>query len=533
MNSVMKHSFSNVPKVDIQRSAFDRTSAYKTTFNSGYLIPFFLDEVLPGDTFNVDTTMFARLATPIVPLMDNMYLDTQYFFVPNRLLWSNFQKFMGERTPDPDSSTDYLIPTLPRPAGTGFVVGTLADYFGLPTGVVGVNGFSVNSLPFRMYNLIWNEWYRDQNIQDSVVVDLGDGPDDISDYVLLRRGKRHDYFTSCLPWPQIGPSIPLPLTGDIAITGIGKGTQSYSDYTNKAVYTTDGSGTVVFAKASAANGTADNSIFVEEDPNNTGYPNIRGDLSSVTAATINELRQAFQLQRMAERDARGGTRYVEILRAHFSVVSPDARLQRPEFLASSSHAININPVQQTSESADTPQGNLAAYGLVTGRNGFTKSFVEHGYVIGLLSVRADLTYQQGVDRMWSRRTKYDIYWPALAHLGEQAVPVSEIYIKGVTATDATIFGYQERFAEYRYKRSLITGELRSTFAQSLDVWHLSQEFTDYPTLSSTFIQDNPPIDRVIAVTSPVSPQFILDCFIKNRTVRPMPTYSVPGNIDRF
>lgn len=521
--SVMKHDFSQVPRADMQRSVFNRTHGYKTTFDAGYLVPVYVDEVLPGDTFNVHANFFARLATPITPFMDNLHFDVQYFSVPVRLIWDNFNKFMGEQT-NPGDSTDYVLPTITSPAG-GWLVGSLSDYFGLPTEVAGL---TVTSLWHRGYNLIFNEWYRDQNLQDRVVVDKDDGPDLDTDYALLRRGKRHDYFTSCLPWPQKGDAVGLPLGGDAPITGLGITSGSSISGTSKSVNITDGVAPVTFGLSYES--TLRN-LSIEDDPNNAGYPNVRADLTGVTAATINDLREAFQLQKLLERDARGGTRYNEIVNSHFGVVSSDYRHMRPEYLGGSSVPININQVPQTSETTiDSPQGNLSAYGTISSRNGFVKSFTEHCIIIGIASVRADLTYQQGIPRMFSRSTKYDFYWPALAHLGEQAVLNKEIYAQG-DANDDLVFGYQERWAEYRYYPSKITGKLRSTYATSLDVWHLSQEFTSLPALNSTFIVENPPMDRVIAVTS--EPHFILDSYIQNKTVRPMPTYSVPGLIDHF
>lgn len=526
MRSVMAHQFSQIPRAEIQRSSFNRSHGYKTTFDSGYLVPFYVDEVLPGDTFNLKCTLFARLATPIVPFMDNMFMETFFFFVPNRLLWDNWQKFNGEQE-NPGDSTDFLIPTMTN--SVPYEVGWLADYFGIPTGIANLE---VNALPFRAYNLIYNEWFRDENLQDSVPVPKGDGPDDIYDYKLLRRGKRHDYFTSALPWPQKGPGVEIPLGTSAPIHGLSNGSLTNlvtSTATNVGSYSlNEGANTYAF-------GSVGNSSVGKASLSNilVGQPDsIYADLTTATAYTINSLRQAFQVQRLYERDARGGTRYTEILRAHFGVVSPDARLQRPEYLGGSSSPININPVQQTSATDSTsPQGNLAAFGLTSSKiHGFTKSFVEHGYIIGLVNVRADLTYQQGLQRLWSRQTRFDFYWPALAHLGEQAVLNKEIYAQG-TAADDDVFGYQERYAEYRYYPSLITGKFRSTYAHPLDMWHLSQKFDSLPTLSAQFIEDNPPLSRVIAVQD--EPQFLLDTYFSLNCVRPMPVYSVPGLVDHF
>lgn len=522
MKSSNQHLFSQIPRADIQRSSFNRSHGYKTTLDSGYLVPFFIDEVLPGDTFNLKATLFGRLSTPVVPFMDNMYLETFFFFVPNRLVWDNWQKFNGEQK-NPGDSTDFLIPTLE--AGK-HEVGSIADYFGIPTGV---SLDKINALPFRAYNLIYNEWFRDENLQDSLEVPTGDGPDPINKYNLVRRGKRHDYFTSCLPWPQKGPGVELPLGATANLNG----TLSVPGGSYTLNVNTDGNALSHNPNWAWQSGSSVNpTITVPTNRIDMSKSGVTVDLSSATAITINSLRQAFQLQKLYERDARGGTRYTEILRAHFGVISPDARLQRPEYLGGSSTRININPVQQTSATDTTsPQGNLAAYGVLGDKvNGFTKSFVEHGYIIGLVNVRADLTYQQGLNRMWSRQTRFDFYWPALAHLGEQAVLNKEIYAQG-TEADNEVFGYQERWAEYRYFPSQITGKFRSIDSQSLDVWHLAQEFAELPKLNTEFIVDNPPVARVLAVQN--EPQILLDCYFSLNCVRPMPTYSVPGLVDHF
>mgnify|MGYP000455519873 CR=1 FL=1 len=527
MKSVMTHMFRHAPSVDIPRSKFNRSHGLKTTFDSGYLIPILCDEVVPGDTFNLNMTGFARLATPIHPFMDNLFMDTFFFFVPNRLLWTKWEKFNGAQD-NPGDSTDFTMPIMAAPASTGYANGTIYDYMGLPTQVP---DYEHNVFHLRAYNLIYREWFRDQNLVDSPDVDTSVGPDSTSQYALLRRGKRHDYFTSCLPWPQKGDSVDLPLGQTAPIAGEFK-VRNSADTSQS--FLRQGAGTDIVVDGSIG---VTNALFADDDATDALY----ADLSDATSATINQLRQAFQLQKLFERDARGGTRYVEIIKSHFGVTSPDFRLQRPEYLGGGSQRININPVAQTSSTdATTPQGNLSGYGVgAFSGHGFTKSFTEHGVILGLINVRADLTYQQGLDKMFSRSTRYDFYYPSFAHLGEQAVLTQEIYCQdpttdtGSTGTpdNEKVFGYQERYAEMRYKPSKITGKMRSNDAQTLDAWHLSQDFASMPTLNDDFILEDPPVDRVVVVNT--EPQFLFDAYFDYICARPMPTYSVPGLIDHF
>ena len=558
--------FSTLPKANISRSQFDRSSSLKTSFNVGDVVPFYLDEVLPGDTFKISTSKVVRFQTLLTPMMDNVYLDTYYFFVPNRLVWDHWKEFNGENTQSAwIPEVEYSIPQVTAPSG-GWNIGTIADYFGIPTGV---SGLSVSALPFRAYTMIMNEWFRDQNLVDPLLLDTDDttrvGSNDAGiDKVELGgkpfvAAKYHDYFTSCLPAPQKGPDVMIPVTGAgaslpvVALNQDASVASGLSTFYN-TVYTgfastnkpeirsygvaRDGSAPSVEPSEKSFPANLASIPATGVDPKN-GYPVMPANLwaintGSQAAATINQLRMAFQIQKLYERDARGGTRYTEILRSHFGVVSPDARLQRPEYLGGNRIPININQVIQTSGTVEgsTPQGATSGQSLTTDRHSdFTKSFTEHGYVIGLLVARYDHTYQQGLDRLWSRKGRFDFYWPVLANIGEQAVKNKEIYAQG-TEVDDEVFGYQEAWAEYRYKPNRVTGEMRSSAPASLDVWHLGDDYSALPRLSAEWIQeDAKTVDRVLAVQSSVSNQLFADLYVKNICTRPMPMYSIPGLID--
>ena len=578
----MQHTFSAIPRAMIPRSVFDRSHSVKTTFDEGRLVPVYLEEVLPGDSFKLDVNLFCRLTSPLqVPIVDDMDLDIHFFYVPFRLLWDNWERMNGQQD-NPGDSTDYMTPIIKLDCKSSLKATwaqSVQDYFGVPLTNNASGSLDILAFPFRAYNLIYNEWYRDQNLQHSAPVWKGEdetekqkvykadgsvvemteaeywnlGPagngDTVEGGTLKRRAKRHDYFTSCLPWPQKGPGVELPL-GGVAPLGIYEITGNTASTSNIGNRLADfvGAGTIQGAIGSTYSfvsgdklGTKNPySVFQDgagrvpwEQTNSSAVASVYGaDLSFASAATINSLRQAFQLQKLYERDARGGTRYTEILRSHFGVVSPDARLQRPEYLGGSTQRVVINPVTQTSATNDTtPQANLAAFGVTgSSKRGFRKSFVEHGLIIGLVSVRSNLTYQQGLNRFLSRRTRFDFYWPALAHLGEQAVLNKEIFAQG-TEKDDEVFGYQERWSEYRYHPSMITGKMRSTINTPLDFWHLGQKFDELPKLNSDFIVENAPLGRCVAV--PSEPHFLLDVFFSCKAARPMPVYSVPGLIDHF
>lgn len=551
---VRGHRFSDAPAMYMRRTKFDRSHVYKTTFDAGKLIPIFVDEVLPGDTTRMSVNYFARLATPIKPIMDNIYLDWFFFFVPNRLVWEHWQNFCFEQE-DPDDSTDYVVPTVTATGNSNNAyIGSLWDYFGLPINTSN-NISNINALPFRAVYLIWNEWFRDENLQKSVKIQKGDanevldssrssdqpswvfssGTTIVAGLACPPRGKRHDYFTSALPWTQKGPGVSIGLAGTAPV----QGEFSISGFKTGVVTAEDTSNQLQALAVAGKNGRISGYPEITSWPTNNvtvgglTQSGLIANLDESSVFTINSLRTAFQMQKFYERLARGGSRYTEVLRSFFGVVSPDARLQRPEFLGSFTKMVNVNPIAQTSATDDTsPQGNLSAYGVTASKfHGFTKSFVEHGYIIGFVCARADLTYQQGINKMWLRSTVYDFYWPTFAHLGEQAIELREIYAQGSEA-DTTVFGYQERYAEYRYKPSQITGKFRSSVTGgTLDKWHLSQFFKNAPTLNEEFIVENPPIERIIAV--PSEPQFLLDIGFRYTTIRPMPMFGTPGLVDHF
>lgn len=516
-----QHSFAVAqPGVNRDRSTFDRPSRTTTAIDGGYIYPIYIDEVLPGDTFQMRSQLKGWLATPTVPFLDNLYLDTFYFFVPNRLVWENWQKFQGEKV-NPGDTTTYTVPQMSILGGASTGAGKLADFMGIPTIAT---TFEVNAMPFRGYNLIWNEFFRDTNLQDSVTVDRDDANSDEADYVLMKRGRRKDYLSGCLPFAQRGDAVELslgtsapvvPTTSGIPEVLIGVGNQ------HKLIFQIADPGPVKFDAGSFPSGDEDVKWVVS---------GLETDLSAATASTVNELRQSIAIQQLLELDARGGARYTEQLKARFGVTSADQRLQRPEFLGGGHSNISVTPVPATTENSNLFVGHLAAFGHVdSSGGGFTHSFTEHGFVIGLVSLRADYTYQEGVPRMWTRQTRYEYYEPALAHLGEQPVYNQEIFVSN-DANDLLVWGYQERSAEYKYGNSMLTSILRSDHPIPIDFWTLAQHFQTLPTLGDTFIQENPPIDRVIS--TPSEPHLVLDCYFSNRCTRVMPVFNTPG-LTRF
>ena len=524
IGSAHQHKFSEVPHADIQRSTFDRTHGLKTTFNAGQLIPVYVDEALPGDTFSCNMTAFSRLATPIHPTMDNAFMDSHFFAIPVRLVWDDFEEFMGEtktyKAPGatrldgtPDFTVAAPIPPTITAGGSGEAEFSLSDYFGIPTKQANLE---FSALWHRAYTLVWNDWFRDENLQAPKTISTASGAD-ATTYALLNRGKKHDYFTSALPWPQKGADVTLPL-GTLAPIA----TTAYNGGPSDKISIVDGQSNEVNLMAPASGLISmDSTLAANTAP-------MYADLSDATSATINQLRLAFATQKFLEIQARGGSRYIEVIKNHFNVTSPDARLQRPEYLGGGSSPVNISPVAQTSSTdATTPQGNLSAIGTtVLSGHSFTKSFTEHTIVIGLVSVRTDLTYQQGLNRMFSRETIYDYYWPTLSTIGEQAVKNKEIYAQG-TADDELTFGYQERYAEYRYKPSSVTGKFRSNATGTLESWHYAQEYASLPLLGDSWIQvTDTNVQRTLAVAT--EPQFIFDSLFKLRCTRPMPVNSIPG-----
>lgn len=529
----------NPTNLDISRSKFERSHSVKTSFNVGDIIPFYVDEVLPGDTFQIDTSKVVRLQTPITPFMDNIYLDTYYFFVPNRIVWEHWKQFQGENTESAWlPTTEYTVPQITAPEG-GFAEGTIADYFGIPTKVPGL---SVNALPFRAYALICNEWFRDQNLCDPLNIPLSDATvvgvntgnfvtDVAKGGLPYKAAKYHDYFTSALPAPQKGEDVGIGLAGDIPVVPSSTADNNIVNPLKwKALPGNTIGGGELCASSEATYLRGSTFSF---GANSVAPSNLVGTLSDTSAISINELRLAFQMQRLLEKDARSGTRYVEVLKAHFGVTSPDARLQRPEYLGGNRIPISVSQTIQTSQTTqDSPLGDTGAYSLtVDSHSDFTRSFTEHGFVIGLMVARYDHTYQYGLERQWSRKTRFDYYFPVLANIGEQAIKNKEIYATG-TKQDDEVFGYQEAWADYRYKPSRVTGEMRSNSSKTLDFWHVADKYSELPKLSASWIfEDKSNVDRVLEVTSQVANQLFADIYIRNYTTRPMPLYSIPGLVD--
>ena len=539
------HNFAQIPWTEIPRSSFSRSHTQKTTMDAGLLYPIYVDDMLPSDTFSVDLTVFGRMSNAtVVPFMDNLYFDIQCFIVPYRLVWDNFKKFMGERR-SPGDSVDYLIPQVVA-GSNGFGADSLYDHMGVYPFAANL---SVSALFGRAYILIWNEWYRDENLQDWHNLSFGDGPDNVANFVILPRGKRHDYFTSSLPWPQKGDSVMIP--GSDMITAPVITSVDTHDVNKSLVWKgTDGSNipnNTLFGTINNAQRIFNSNANTVQGTTNPVPVNLVADIQGVPLVSVNVLRQGFAAQRLLEKDARGGTRYTEVIRTHFGTVSPDARQQRPEYVGGGTIMMNVSPIAQTSASDTTsPQGNLVAQvTLANSKVSFTKSVTEHSILLCLASIRADLTYQQGTNRMFFRKGRLDFYWPTLSHVGEQSLKLQEIFTQapsvkspdGETSYNEYVFGYQEAWAEYRYYPSLITGKMRSKTQGapsdylSLDVWHLAQKFDSVPVLNSEFIEEHPPLQRVMSVTN--EPPFIVDIVARVKAVRPMPVYSVPGLIDHF
>jgi hypothetical protein len=549
MNRNAEQHYSQVPHANVPRARFKRDYSLLTTMNEGDLVPIYCDEVLPADTAKIDLNALMRMSTPLFPVMDNCYCDFYFFFVPSRLLWEHFENLMGQN----DSTfwaepVEYTTPKTTAPSG-GWNVGTLADYFGIPTGIANLQ---VNSLPFRAYAKIWNEWFRDENLQQPVTMSKTDATttgsntgtnltDAEAGGLPLKVCKYKDYFTSCLPNPQKGNAVTLPMTGNAPIEAYldtdmtkeagwlkqkSNGHVSYPwawDESEKATLMQNGSMEGVILN--------DDYLFSDQYGNETSdKAYIGANLSKIQATTINELRQAIAVQHILERDARTGTRYKEYLQGAWGVTSPDARLDRSEYIGGYRLPININQVIQTSATDTTsPQGNTAAFSMTTmSRNMATYSATEHGFIIGLAAVRVDHSYQQGLPRMWTRSTRFSYYDPMLANLGEQAVLNQEIYAQG-NAQDEEVFGYQEAWADYRYHINMITGEMRSTYSKTLDAWHYADKYDKLPKLSSDWIKEGTEnIDRTIAVQSEKSRQFICNFYFDQTWTRAMPIYSLPG-----